>query len=163
MDNPQTGDLFFEVASIVSPLIAAAIAAILAYYFAIKGKKLDILYANKVPALKAIAVQVMELSNYISGVLAYLQANEWAGNYRPPGGALGRRGELAQVVTMNNLFLTPHGRAVLSELLNHLALVCAAEVRYVLDPTEHLQPLYESVYNRVKESMEVLHKELYRR
>lgn len=163
MDNPQTGDLFFKVASIVSPFIAAAIAAVLAYYFAIKGKKLDILYANKVPALKAIAAQVIELSNYLSGVLAYLQANEWAGNYQPPGGALERRGELARVVTMNNLFLTPQGRPVLSDLLAHLAPICAAEARYVLDRTEDLQPLYESVYNRVEECMDILHKELYKR
>jgi hypothetical protein len=160
MGNPQTADLFFKVASIASPFIAAAIAAVLAYYFAMKGKKLDILYANKVPALKAIAAQVIELSNYISGVLAYLQANEWAGNYRPPGGALARRGELAQVVTMNNLFLTPRGRTVLSELLAHLAPVCAAEARYALDPTENLQTLYQSINNRIKECMDILHNEL---
>jgi len=32
MDNAQTGGLFFKVASIVSPFVAAAITAVMAYY-----------------------------------------------------------------------------------------------------------------------------------
>ena len=57
MGNPQVGGIFFKIAAIVSPFIAAAIAAAVAYYFAVKGKKLDILYANTVLALKAIAAK----------------------------------------------------------------------------------------------------------
>jgi hypothetical protein len=92
MGSPQSGEIYFKIASIASPFIAAAIAAAVAYYFAVKGKKLDILYTNRIIALKAISAQLIELNNYVSGVLAYLQANEWAGNYHPPGGALKRRG-----------------------------------------------------------------------
>jgi hypothetical protein len=64
---------------------------------------------------------------------------------------------------MNNLFLTPKNRVMLDELLNLLAPVCAGEARYALDHTANLEPLYELVYKSVKECMDVLHYELYKR
>src|ERR1700761_9750115 len=123
MGNAQTADLYFKVASIVSPFFAATLAATLAYNFGTKAKKLDIMYANRIPALKEISTQLVHLHNYIGGVLAYLQGNEYAGNYHPPGGALQRRAELANVMTINKLFLSSSSRLSLDELVSSLSLV----------------------------------------
>lgn len=52
MDPAQIADRYFKIASILSPFMAAALTGAIAYYVGKKGKKWDILYANKVPTLK---------------------------------------------------------------------------------------------------------------
>jgi hypothetical protein len=162
MNNVQTGDIFFKVASILSPFIAAILTALVTYHFTVKAKRLDVLYANKIPAIKEIAARLIELNQYVGGVLAYLHANEYAGDHHPPGGALRHRADLAHAAVMNDMFLSPSTRKLVDDIVQHLGAVCGAEARFVQGlKASNPESIYELLYKEVNECMSALHADLY--
>ena len=161
MDQKQTSLDFFKTAAIISPFLAAALSVTLTYYFTVKAKKWDILSASKIPAIKEIAQKLVELKKYCSGVLAYLQANEYAPYYNAPGGALGRRTEITDSIVMNSLFLSQKSRKMIDGILQNLGIMCSIEMTLVSNPSlSGIETVYETMQTSVEECIQSLYADL---
>lgn len=151
----------YQFFTLLIPILSATIVGVLTYLFALKSKRIDLLYQNKIPAFKELALKLTEYKNFCLGRVAYLQGNEYSPFWEEGSGTLHHRTEIANVAAHNAIFLTDHSRKLLYKMLAEMGLSCNIEVALILDPDLTIDSkVYEVKANTVDMIIESLYKEL---
>ncbi len=149
-----------QIIAIVSPFVSSVLTAFLTFKFTSRSKGIDILYQNKIPAFKAIAVNVISFKNFCEGRVAYYQANEFHPFYTDSLGVLEHRTNIAKSIEENVAFVSKDSRLVISDLLNQMSGLCNAELAIAggnsMQPTSE----YERMAKLADSAVEVLYQEL---
>lgn len=153
----------FKYLAILSPFVAAFIAARLTYFFSLKSKKFDILYANKIPAFKNINEVLTEYKIFCLGRVAFFEGNELSPYWTEDVGAFEFRRKITKVYENNSIFISQKNRKVIEEFINNLSLLCNMEIHLVdevIDESIDLKKSYFNSYIEVEKIIEIFYKEL---
>ena len=149
------------ISLILSPFVSAILTAILTYRFAIKSRRVDILYENKIPAFKEIAFKITQFKNFCTGRAAYFQGNEYSPFYEEGFGALRHRTEIANSFSTNGIFLNKNSRFLITELLIDMSGLCNAEAAMAGGDNElNPQNEYERMSIIAESIIDILYREL---
>ncbi|MDY3339116.1 hypothetical protein D1J36_007430 [Riemerella anatipestifer] len=154
---------FFKIFTLLSPFIAAFIAARLTFFFTLKSKKFDILYANKIPAFKNINEKLIEYKIFCLGRVAYFEGNELSPYWYEDIGAFEFRKSITKVYEENSIFVSKKSRISIEKLINNLSLLCNMEIQIVddkLDERIDLKEIYFKSYLEVDKLIQILYEEL---
>lgn len=154
---------FFKTFTLISPFIAAFIAARLTFFFSLKSKKFDIIYANKIPAFKNINEKLIEYKIFCLGRVAYFEGNELSPYWVEDIGAFEFRKSITKVYEENSIFVSKKSRSSIEKLINNLSLLCNMEIQIVdnkLDEKIDLKETYNNAYLEVDELIQILYEEL---
>ena len=151
----------YQMFTLLIPILSAAIVGLLTYFFALKSKKFDLLYQNKVPAFKEIALKLTAYRNFCLGRVAFLQGNEFSPFWESGPGALHHRTEIANVIALNSIFLSKRNNDFLYSLLNDMSLMCNMEVSLITNPEMNVDSnIYFNEVKRVDSAIQSLYSEL---
>lgn len=154
---------FFKTFTLISPFIAAFIAARLTFFFSLKSKKFDIIYANKIPAFKNINEKLIEYKIFCLGRVAYFEGNGLSPYWVEDIGAFEFRKSITKVYEENSIFVSKKSRSSIEKLINNLSLLCNMEIQIVdnkLDEKIDLKETYNNAYFEVDELIQILYEEL---
>ena len=154
---------FFKTFTLISPFIAAFIAARLTFFFSLKSKKFDIIYANKIPAFKNINEKLIEYKIFCLGRVAYFEGNGLSPYWVEDIGAFELRKSITKVYEENSIFVSKKSRSSIEKLINNLSLLCNMEIQIVdnkLDEKIDLKETYNNAYLEVDELIQILYEEL---
>lgn len=151
---------YFQIASIVSPFIAAILASLLSYSFTTKTKRKEFLYQNRVDSFKSIAAKITSFKKYCLGRIASLKGNEFSPYYDEEGSGLTFRREISTDSELNQLFLTKKSRSAIDSLLNNMGPLCNAELHNAPPNEYSYGNVYELSLKECENCLEILYKEL---
>ncbi len=151
---------YFQAASLLSPFVAAALTSLLSYNFATKTKRKEYLYQNRVEAFKLIAAKVAAFKIYCEGRIAILRGNEFSPYYDEAGSGLSFRSEIARESELNQIFLTPKSRKVITSLLGNISLMCNAELAASASEEDLYGNVYELAAKECENCLSILYSEL---
>jgi len=154
---------FLYIFTLLSPFIAAFIAARLTYFFTLKSKKFDILYANKIPAFKNINDELIKYKIFCLGRVAFLEGNELSPYWSEYIGVFEFRKSITKVYEENLIFVSKKSRKAIENLINNQSLLCNIEIQLVdneLDDSIDLKTSYFNAYVEVDELIQILYEEL---
>ncbi|RKS03196.1 hypothetical protein [Flavobacterium sp. 102] len=152
---------FFKVLAVVSPFISAFLAGLLTYYFTLKTKKFDILYQNKIPAFKEIALKLIELKKFCLGRSAYYQGNEFSPYWEENLGALEHRTAVAEIFEINSIFLSKSSKKSIENLISEMSGLCNAEISIAgTNEISGVEKEYERIAKITEETINILYSDL---
>ena len=151
---------YFQIASILSPFIAAILASLLSYSFTTRTKRKEFLYQNRLEAFKLIAAKITSFKKYCIGKIALHSGHEFSPYYDEEGSGLTFRTEIANEAELNQLFLTRKSRNAIDSLLGNMSLVCNAELHAPSSADADYGNVYDISLRECEKCLEVLYKEL---
>jgi hypothetical protein len=142
--------------AIVSAFTSATLVTYFNYRFAVKTKKLDILYSNRLTAFKNVATKIVSFQNFCTGKLAYSQGNEYSPFYEEGFGGLHHRTEIANSLQTNAIFLSK------DSLLNQTSGLCNGEAALAVNDNKglNLDGEYSRMETLSESAVDVLYAEL---
>ena len=151
---------YFQIASILSPFIAAILVSLLSYSFTTRTKRKEFLYQNRLEAFKLIAAKITSFKKYCIGKIALHSGHEFSPYYDEEGSGLTFRTEIANEAELNQLFLTRKSRNAIDSLLGNMSLVCNAELHAPSSADADYGNVYDISLRECEKCLEVLYKEL---
>lgn len=150
----------FQVLSLTIPPASALLAAFIAFQFASRTKRLDILYQNKVPAFKQVATSIVAFGNFCEGRVAFFLGSEYSPFYEEGGGTLSHRTQIAKDFSENAVFFSKESRAKLNNFLGEMSLLCNIEVWLQSENDIDPKGEYERMAKESELIVDMLYKEL---
>jgi hypothetical protein len=159
--DADQNDLFFKIAAFVSPLLAGTLSGFITYGLTIKSKKFDILYANKIPAFKEIAKQLLVLKQFLIAKIADKSGMEFSPEYEDTS-ILNFITEISSVREANYMFTSKKSQLALNSLLDNMSLVANFELQQAagVDGFSDGLPLYNRLLTTTSETLDILFNEL---
>ena len=152
---------FFKIAALISPLISALLVGLVTYNLKLKTTKINILYQNRISAFREIADKLTKFKNFCNGRIAYFQGNEFSPYYEAHTGTLHYRTEIADISTLNSIFLSKESKLSIENLINSMGMLCSVELASSKNDKElNIIGLYEKLLNETEECVETLYSEL---
>ncbi|MDO7849586.1 hypothetical protein Q5H92_24705 [Hymenobacter sp. M29] len=160
----MTNETLFKILAVVSPFAASGIT----YFLALRSKKNEYLYQNRLPAFKEVAAVFAKIRKYCIGRMAIEVGAEFSPFYGEDGSALELREQLAEVRQLNEVFLTDKSKSVLESVDERLAMLChielqAASIVQLPEPSEYASDTltgWSDLLNVVEDALKVLYKEI---
>lgn len=153
--------LFFKIAALLSPLISALLAGWITYNIAIKAKKMDFLYQNKIAAFKEISGKLIGFKKFCLGRNAFYLGNEFSPYYERNVGAMSHRMEIGNVFDQNSIFFSKESREAIEKLIGDLSVLCNAEISVLKNQDlPGIEKAYVEFANKADDCIEILYTDL---
>jgi hypothetical protein len=150
-----------QIITFLMPIAAASIVGLLTYFFAIKSKKFDLLYASKIPAFKEISAKLTKFKSSCFGKVAEYRGFDFSPYYNS-GSTFTHRTEIVEVVDANIIFLSKICRKEIAELLNQMGVACSLELKLAADKNDSVDhsEVYQKLGTDTEKLIELLYKDL---
>lgn len=151
----------FQFFTLLIPIAAAIGVGVITYFYAIKSKKFDLLYASKIPAFKEIAAKLTDFRSSCLGRVAEYSGTDFS-PYSCTGSALTHRTDIVIAVDANIIFLSRSSRQEIMKLLNKMGVLCNLELRLAANPDDikDYREIYQQFGDDTEKLIELLYNEL---
>ena len=151
----------FQFFTLLIPIAATIAVGLITYFYAIKSKKFDLLYASKIPAFKEIAAKLTDFRSSCLGRVAEYSGMEFS-PYSCTGSTLTHRTDIVIAVDANIIFLSKSSQEEIMKLLNKMGMLCSLELRLAANPDdiEDYRDIYQQFGDDTEKLIELLYKEL---
>ena len=152
---------FYKGVALFSPLLTATLTSTITYYFALKGKKFDILYQNKISECKAVVIKLVDYKVYCMGRIAYLQGNELAPHWEEGTGTLSHQTEISQAVALNTFYLSQNSVDNLNNLISAMSVLSNVEMdNNIGKEVDRIDKVYFTMIDRIENCGNVIKRDL---
>ncbi|KQN32356.1 hypothetical protein ASE92_17265 [Pedobacter sp. Leaf41] len=150
-----------QITTLLIPIAAASTVGLLTYFFAIKSKKFDLLYASKIPAFTEISSKLTKFKSSCFGKVAEYRGMDFS-PYAYSGSTLAHLREIVEVVDANIIFLSKSNRNKIEQLLSQMGMACNLELRLAADKNDSADysEVYQKLGHETEKLIELLYKDL---